>query len=381
MNKKIVYVVGGLVNIDGMSQVLSQKINYLAEHTEWNIYMILTEKAGTPWVYKISSKVNYVNFDINFDELDTMPILKKAFYYVKKQHKYKKLFSDYLMSIRPDFTVSTMRREINFINNIHDGSRKIGELHFNKSIYRNFYKSFLPKFINKFIANEWQKALIKEIKRLDTFIVLSKEDKKSWGALDNIRVIYNPIKFFPNESSTCTNKKVIAVGRYTYQKGFDLLVDAWAIVTKKHPEWELNIYGSGDYQSYQELANTKNIGNTLKCHPSVNNIYEKYLESSIFVLSSRYEGFVLVLIEAMSSGLPAVSFDCHCGPKEVIQNGYNGYLVKEKDIKALADNINTLIENNEDRKVMGQNAKKSVIRFKEENIIKNWIELFNSMPH
>ena len=112
---KIVYVVGGLLAPNGMSSVLSSKINYLAEHTDYELYMILTEKAGQEWFYKINPKVRWVNFDINFDELDRMPLYRKIFFYKIKLCKYKKMFTEYLMVIRPDITVSTVRREINFI--------------------------------------------------------------------------------------------------------------------------------------------------------------------------------------------------------------------------------------------------------------------------
>ena len=137
---RIVYVVGGLLAPNGMSSVLSAKINYLAEHTDYELYMILTEKAGQAWYYNINPKVKWVNFDINFDELDTMPLLKKFFFYQLKQRKYKKLFTDYLMEIRPDITVSTVRREINFINDVKDGSCKIGEIHFNKVFLASIVK-------------------------------------------------------------------------------------------------------------------------------------------------------------------------------------------------------------------------------------------------
>ena len=379
MNKKIVYVIGGLLRPDGMSQVLSQKINYLAENTDFEMYMILTEKANEPWYYKMSPKIKYVNFDINFDELDTMPFFKKLIFYWKKQHYYKKCFKNYLMSIRPDITITAMRREINFINKINDGSKKIGELHFNKNIYRNFNKPYLPNILNEYITNRWQGKLIKEIKKLDAFIVLTEEDKAMWGNLKNIKVIYNPIKLFPENASTCLNRKVIAVGRYTEQKGFDMLIDAWTIVQAKHPDWLLNIYGSGNNNYYQELAIKKNVGKTIRCNSAVKDIYQKYIDSSIFVLSSRYEGFVLALIEALSCGLPAVAYECPCGPKEVITNDYNGYLVEKNNIHGLANKICLLIEDEENRIRMGINAKRSVVRFKENKIMENWIELFKSL--
>ena len=131
--KKIVYIVGGLYQPNGMGQVLSCKVNYLAEHTNWQIYVILTERPDLPLFYKLASNIKYVNFNINFDELDTMPLLKKISVYRKKQSIYKKALKKYLMEVRPDITVSIIRREINFINDIQDGSHKIGEIHLDRS--------------------------------------------------------------------------------------------------------------------------------------------------------------------------------------------------------------------------------------------------------
>ena len=146
LQKKIVYVVGGLYSPNGMSMVLSQKINYLAEHTDYDLYVILTENPEKPSFYHLPEKVHVTNFNINFDELDTMPLWKKMHHYNKKQTKYKQMFTDYLMEVKPDITVSAMRREINFLHSIPDGSLKIGELHFNRNSYslcNNFCSVFV----------------------------------------------------------------------------------------------------------------------------------------------------------------------------------------------------------------------------------------------
>jgi len=376
MSKKIVYVVGGLTITNGMSQVLSQKINYLADNTDFKIYMILTEKKGTPWIYKISEKVEHVNFDINFDELDTIPILKRLWSYHKKISLYKKMFSRYLYEIKPNITVSACRREINFINDIKDGSKKVGEIHFNRLIYRKVNKRYLPDFINKAISNWWIGKFIKQIKRLDRFVVLSEEDKGYWKGLNNIEVINNPIKFIPETYSTCKNKIAIAIGRYTEQKGFDLLIKAWKIVEQKHPDWHLNIYGGGDKEAYIKLAIKEGV-KTVFCHNIVKDIYSKYEESSVFLLSSRYEGFALVLAEAMSCGLPEVAFDCPCGPKDIIKNGFNGYLVKNGNISDFALKICELIENEDKRIRMGYNARNIVTKFELNFIMNQWIKIFN----
>ncbi len=379
MKKKIVYVVGGLLTPNGMSTILSNKINYLAEHTDYELYMILTEKAGSPWYYKINPNVKWVNFDINFDELDTMPLLKKVFYYTKKQKRYKRMFTDYLMEIRPDITVSIVRREIDFINDIPDGSKKIGEIHFDRTFYRQFNKRYLPGFVNRAITKMWTSKLIRNLSRLDKFVVLTHEDYGHWPELNNKIVIPNSLSFFPEQSASLTSKTVIAVGRYSWQKGFDMLIDAWQKVAVVHPDWTLNIYGAGDNAMYQKMAEDKGVGQYVRCHPSVDNIYEKYHESSIFVLSSRYEGFGLVITEAMSAGLPPVSFACPSGPSDIITNGVDGILVENGNIEKLAESICYLISHPKLREKLGCQAKINAERYRIDNVMQKWISLFGDL--
>jgi len=376
---KIVYVVGGLLAPNGMSSVLSAKINYLAEHTDYELYMILTEKAGQAWYYNINPKVKWVNFDINFDELDTMPLLKKFFFYQLKQRKYKKLFTDYLMEIRPDITVSTVRREINFINDVKDGSCKIGEIHFNKSNYRNINLSFLPASLNKTLSNWWMGRLIRQISKLNQFVVLTHKDATYWKGMTNMMVIPNFITHFPIQLSSCKNRNVIAVGRYDYVKGFDLLIPAWQKVHKEHPDWQLNIYGSGQREVYQRMADERGLQKVLHCNGPVSDIDSRYVEASLFVLSSRNEGFGLVIVEAMAAGLPVVSFDCPCGPSDIIRSGEDGLLIENGDIDKMADAICWMIEHPEERCQYGKQARQNAMRFSQEEVMQQWIQLFNSL--
>ena len=377
--KKIVYFVGGLLSPNGMGAILSQKINYLAEHTNYDLYMILTEKAGAPWFYDINPKVKWVNFDINFDELDVMPIYKKVLFYWLKQRKFRQIFTDYLMKVRPDITVSICRREINFINNIKDGSKKVAEIHFARPFYRRFEKPFFPKLINEWISNLWVGSLIKQLKRLDRFVVLTKEDSKNWPELTNLVVIPNFVFSNTSLKSDLSSKRVVAVGRYSWQKGFDMLIDAWKIVSARHPDWHLDIYGSGDNISYQKLADELCLSSSVTCHKSVDHVYEKYSESSIYVLSSRYEGFGLVLVEAMGTGLPVVSFACPCGPRDIIEDGVSGYLVEAGDVRKMAEKICYLIENRDVRESMGQAAIARAGMFSRDQVMHRWIELFESL--
>ena len=375
---KIVYVVGGLLAPNGMSSVLSSKINYLAEHTNHELFMILTEKAGQGWYYEINPKVKWVNFDINFDELDTMPLYKKLFFYALKQRKYKKLFTNYLMQIRPDITISTVRREINFICDIPDGSRKIGEIHFNKSNYRNIHLPLVPSFVNTFLSNFWMGRLQRQIARLDHFVVLTQKDAANWKGLENLIVIPNFITHMPAEVSTWTSKKAIAVGRYDPVKGFDLLIEAWRIVYQRHPDWELFIYGAGNKDVYQSIANSYGMETVVHCEGPMSDIEKKYVESSFLVLSSRNEGFGLVMVEAMAAGLPVVAFDCPCGPSDIIIPNEDGLLVENGNIENLGNSICKLIENPSMRQILGGKARINSNRFSQDDVMNQWINLFEN---
>lgn len=379
MNKRIIYILGGNYAANGMSQVIVSKMNWLAINTDYRLYAVMTEGLGKPMFYPLNEQIQVVNFDINFDELDTMPLHKKMFHFIFKQNEYKKKLSKYLQDIKADIVVSAMRREINFINDINDGSKKIGEIHFNKSNYRIFSKPYLPQWFNEYITKQWRRKLIEEIKRLEKFIVLSNEDKKEWTELQNVEVIHNFINKFPDRLSECTNKRVIAAGRYTWQKGFDNLIKSWEIINEKHPDWQLHIYGSGNNEKYQNLAIDYGLKEKVFCHSTAKELYDKMLDSSIFILSSRYEGFGLVITEAMSCGLPVVSFACPCGPKDIITDGKNGYLVEPENVKALAERICHLIEHEELRKEMGKAARKRAEDFQEDKIMQKWVDLFENI--
>lgn len=361
-----------------MERVVTLKANYFAEVYGYEVVIILTDGKDKKPFYSLSPLVRIINLDINYDELYGKSFLEKTVLYLTKQRIYKNRLKDCLFNLKPDITISTLRREINFINSIKDGSIKIGEIHFSKANYRDFKGEKFINIVQKSIAFFWMRQLIHQLKKLDRFITLTVEDQILWTELNNIQTINNPLSFFPDRTSQCKNKQVIAAGRYVPQKGFDLLIEAWSLVENKHSDWELHIYGDGDRTLLEGLINRNNLKNCY-LERSTNDIAGQLINSSLYVLSSRYEGMPMVLLEAIAFGLPLVSFDCPCGPKDIINNLKDGILVNSGDINELAEKICFLIENEDIRKDMGSNARKNAERFKIEHIAKQWKLLFEEL--
>ena len=376
---KIVYCVPSLYIPGGVERVLTLKANYFAEHLGYDITIVLTDGKDKPLAFSLSDKVKVVNLDINFDELWECSFFKKAFLYLVKQQCYKRRLRNALMSIRPDITDSLLRREINFINSINDGSKKIGELHVNRSNYRNFEANETNLLKNLF-AKYWMYDLISHLRQLDRFVVLTEEDRQAWTELDNVVAIPNPVSFPATEVSDLSRQRVIAVGRYAYQKGFDMLLKAWKIVEQGSQGWTLAVFGSGDREPYERMMEELAIDRS-RCHlyGNTSEIQKEYLGSSIFAVSSRFEGLSMAMLEAMSCGLPVVSFACPCGPRDVITDGENGILVPKEDYEQLACGLLRLIQLPDLLRGMGKNAKERAADFKIEMLAGKWVQLFNSL--
>lgn len=374
---KIVYCTPALYMAGGVERVLTLKANYFAEHFGYDITIILTDGKGKPFAYPLSDKIKVINLDINFEKLWTCSFIKKIFVYLKKQRIYKRRLTAELMRIRPDITISTLRREINFITSIKDGSRKVGELHVNRANYRNF-EANETNFVKRYFEKYWMKGLVRHLKRLDKFVVLTLEDGALWSELSNVVVIPDPLSFHPSAQSRLTSKRIIAVGRYVYQKGFDLLLHAWTSVEKQCAGWELVVFGTGIRTPYERLASELSLQRCSMNGPT-SDIEKEYLNSSLFVFSSRFEGFGMVLVEAMACGLPVVSFDCPCGPKDIITDGVDGILVENGNVSQLAEKIIYMIEHPEERMRMGANAVIKSARYKIDRLAKDWQQLFESL--
>ena len=369
---KIVYVTPALYMAGGVERVLTLKANYFAEHEGYDITIILTEGKGKPLFYPLSDKVKVIHLDINFEELWTCSFLRKVCVYLRKQYRFRKLLTHELMQLRPDYTVSLLRREINFINGIHDGSRKIGEMHINRANYRNF-NTEEAGIVKRLFARYWSSRLVHHLKRLDHLVVLTEHDRAAWTELDNVVAIPDPLPFVPRQVSSQSELRVVAIARYSHEKGIDLLLKAWALTADQVDGWRLDVYGDGDRAPYERQLDTLGIDRSrCQLHGRTADVEQAYCNSSLFVLSSRFEGFGMVMVEAMACGLPVVAFDCPWGPRSIVSDGDDGLLAENGDTTALAANMVKLMDNDVLRKQMAAAAVKNVQRFRMERIANRW---------
>lgn len=376
---KIVYLTSQLYTADGVARVLTMKANYFAEQYGYDITIIITEGKGKPFFYQLSDKIKVVNLDLNFEEMWHRSFLMKTVLYLKKQRQYKHLLTQELMRLRPDITVTLLRREVNFINDIKDGSKKIGEMHILRTHFRNFEKNETNVFKELF-SKYWNYRLMGKLRRLERMIVLTEKDREAWSELDNVVAISNPLSIVPKAVSPLTEKRVIAVGRYWQEKGFDLLLESWAQVYERHPDWRLEIFGDGDTSIYETIRDR--LGIPAECcilNGRTNAIEQEYLNSSVFVCSSRFEGFGMVLVEAMACGLAVVSFDCPYGPGCIIADGEDGILVENGNTTKLAAAMARVMDDAELRGKLAQHAIHSVKRYGMDKIAEQWKTLFESL--
>ncbi|MEZ9296892.1 glycosyltransferase family 4 protein [Vibrio splendidus] len=219
------------------------------------------------------------------------------------------------------------------------------------------------KKIRKFLYNRFEKV-----------ITLTNEDfeKYYWLNDKKLDVIPNIVKVNVLQDDMAKENEIVAVGRLTHQKGFDLLIEAWSQIEGKNEGWKLSIYGDGEEKdNLQKLIKSYLLENVV-LNPFTDNIDAVYSKSKVFVLSSRYEGLGMVLIEALAHKLPCVSFDCPAGPKTIIKHDYNGLLVSTGDVSSLAESINLIINNSELRHKYSNNALASIHDFSEDVVVEKW---------
>lgn len=200
---------------------------------------------------------------------------------------------------------------------------------------------------------------------------------KSQGC--NAFYIANPLSFFNEEISNLSQKTVINIGRLTSDKRQDLLLDIWQKVSLKHPNWKLLLVGKGELKTIlEEIIQTKNLNNSVEIIDPIKDVQSLFLKSSIFAFTSRYEGFGMVLVEAMACGVPCISFNIPSGPRDIIEDNIDGFLIKDGNVSQYIEKLEILMSNVKIRENMAKNAKKNIQKFLDIKIEKKWNKLLDN---
>lgn len=361
-----------------MERVLLNKVNYLVRRLGWEVAVVTTDQHQRPPFYSFPEEVSMMDLGINYSSDNDKNAWRKIIGYLHKRKLHKRKLIALLQKEKPDIVVSLYPSESSFLPDIKDGSKKVLELHYCKFFRIQYGRKGLLGFIDRWRTKQDEKI----VRRFDKFVVLTYEDKDYWGNLSNIAVIPNAAMNMSGHFSDVTHHRIIAVGRLDYQKGFDRLIQAWDIVQKnrKYNDWHLDIFGQGEWHDMlQNMIKERGLSETAHINKPTNSIGSEYAQSSLIVMTSNYEGFGMVLVEAMACGVPAIAFDCKCGPSDIIKDGENGLLVHNGDIEGLAEAMMEVMDDENYRKMLSQNARKVVATYSEETVMSKWIALFDSL--
>lgn len=378
---KLLYILGNIINKAGVERIMTQKINYLAE-TGHDISLLTTDQNNQPLSFPISKNVHYLSVSAPIPSRTDYSFFKWLSSFYNARFVFSKVINSVVIEELPDIIICTTysfdvldlltrichKKRIKLIIESHI---QLTNVFMQQRLAYNSILSFYGKIHDNYILHH--------IRNASMLVCLTNEDMKSWRKLhiDNVYVIPNMITIQPPVTIDYSNKRVIAVGRYSDQKGFDLLIKAWGKLSPKYKDWHLYIFGNEDRAPYEEMAKTEKCQDTCHCMPVTEDIAAEYGKSSIFVMSSRYEGMPLALIEAMSSGLACVSFNCPNGPSDIINDGIDGFLAKNGDIDDLAAKIENLICKESLRSQIGIKAKQNIERYSPDAIMQQNILLYN----
>lgn len=374
---KLIYCIASVYNPGGMERVLLNKLRWFVQRGGWDLSVVTTDQQGRPPFYAFPPEVRMIDLGIHYSADNARSPLAKILSYFRKRRLHRRRLTELLQREKADIVVSLYPSESSFIPKIKDGSKKVLELHYCKLFRLQYGRRGLLGWADRF--RTWQDERI--VRRFDSFVVLTQQDAELWGPLPNLTVIPNAALAFPQVKHQKGTRRVIAVGRLDYQKGFDRLIDAWSLLPEQlRRSWHLDIFGQGEWHdALQAQIDRLGLGASVRLMRPTRQIGMEYAASDFLVMSSHYEGFPMVMVEAMARGLPVVSFNFLCGPRDIIRPGENGLLVPEGDVNALAAAMKRLMEDPEAVLRMSVEARKVSESYSETAIMTQWKQLFDAI--
>ena len=367
---RILYVVDSLVIFGGMERVLTDKMRWLTEQGDCQVFLLTINQGTHPLVFPLPPKVEHGDLNVQIHRKYRYSGLRRLREELYLRRLFRRRLREAFAAWQPDVIVCSRLDHVGAVLHVKGSIPLVFESHNSYMAYRFERYSWLKRLRFRYC--------LYQLKQSQMVVALTEGDAAEWRKrVPHVEVIPNPVDDnTTGRYSDLTAKSAIFVGRYTYQKDVDALLRIWQQVHQQHPDWQLHIYGDYDGRMDHLVADAKRRDADIVVHEPTTAILEAYLQSSVLLLTSRYEPFGLVLPEAMSCGVPVVSFDCPYGPADIITDGRDGFLVPRHDETAFVRRVSQLIENPSLRQEMGQEGILSAHRYSAEVIMPKWIKLF-----
>ena len=345
---RIVYVIERLSGTGGLQRILTEKMNYLAEHTAHEVVLMTVWHDDRALPYTISPQVRRIR-------LNVPPTLLALPLAISK-------FNRYIKRANPDVTIFFRAVGALLAGCTTWKGKKIFETH---SAFQHSNHTWLyPRMMRK----------------VDAVVCLTQGDKANYHAARRVVVIPNFTTMQCAEAAPLTLKRCIAVGRLCKEKDFGRLIRLWGIIRQERPGWTLDIYGDGEERdSLQRQVTALGLTGSVTLHGNTSDVKAEYIKSSMLLMTSRTEGMPMTIIESMTCGVPVVAFDCPYGPSDLIRDGENGYLIPYDDDKMFVSRVVSLMDDEKMRRDMGQMGRTKTKEYAPASVMSQWLKLFQQI--
>jgi glycosyltransferase involved in cell wall biosynthesis len=370
-----------MVSSGGTEKMLSEKASYLVDVFGYDVTIIsCTQIAGQANTFPLSQNVKQINLAIPYYRQYHYGYPKRLLVKWETNQALKKLLTKTIHQIDPDIVIGVARFAADIVTTIKCRAKKIIECHEarpfimadmegNRALVSRLYTNLIMK-----------KRYFRMIERhADVVVTLTEGDSHLWKKARHLEVIPNFSTMAVSRMADYKNKRVIAVGRLSAEKGYDRLLKIWKRVSPQHQDWSLEFFGDGKlHHMLTNMIHDLQLLN-VTINPPTPHISEEYSKSAICVMTSHFEGFPLVLLEAIRHGLPCIAFDCPFGPASIIKDGICGYLIEENSIEQYAQKLSLLMDREDIWKSLSEGAIKRNADFSVETVMNRWRQLFEDL--
>ena len=365
---KIIYITDALAIWGGLERILIEKVNELTERYDYEMYLVTVNQGDHPIPFPLHQRVKQIDLDIQFHKQYRFRGIRRLLKKLELNYLYIKRLKGQINQIRPDVIVC-VRSELTSAVIKAKGNIPL------------VYESHTSCHAQRFIHADWYERMKenwynRSVRHAQHIVALTDGDAQDWREINqNVCVIPNMVHLNDGQLSSLENKRVIWVGRLDYQKRPIEMIKIWQKVYPIFQDWHLDIYGEGEQlQEIEDIVNTLNMN--IYIHQPTDRIFDAYRESSVLASTSLFEPFGLVIPEAMSCGLPVVTYNSPFGPSSILSDGNDGFLIQNNDQQAFADRLCQLMSDGTLRSQMGRAASITSRRFEAKQIMPQWKTLF-----